>query len=566
MTIQARTPVHETVQTKVRHIRTPAGMAEYHGNIGDPIVLHPRHHHDRVHADASGPAPKSDVRHVPSDFEGWSKFESASTGDVYYIGQYDGGWSVTDANDLELAHTGTRREALQAMHHLHVHPDQKPVDKPEPAPKAPPAPKPASKPSARARASRVTQTAGKTPSGRSRAGSGTGTAKKPVAAKPKKAPAAKKAPTPAWTLPKEMSESAAYGGGKFYMVKSTPEGGTATYGIDEPSKGKWRVFLGVKNRFESDGKRYPTKEAALKAAQAFHARRDNWSDTILNTGKRTPMRPGYHKATTAEREALKVPPGWRHVQVANDLKNAKFDFLGVDFAGKAQQHYSPLGTTAKEGVTWERIGRVMPALPKLDKQLAKDTSEVAAAVAIMRVLGMRVGGEAGDVGRVHKAYGTTSLSWSHNKGPKDHSKITIDKKKKTVRFVFSGKEGVHIDVTSDDPMLYAHMIRQEAKKADNGGRLFSEAVTPAATVAYIKKHLGITDAENRTLRTVRATSIAMVEIKTLGQTRIFDSEKALKREKLEVAALAAAVLGNRPQECLTSYINPEVFKNWTVQP
>lgn len=70
----------------VRHVRTEAGVQKYKQPIGSVIVA------DGV---------LSHLKSVETDYPGWAKLED-SKGRSYYIGKYEGRWSVADKDDNEL--------------------------------------------------------------------------------------------------------------------------------------------------------------------------------------------------------------------------------------------------------------------------------------------------------------------------------------------------------------------------------------------------------------------------------------------------------------------------------
>lgn len=257
------------------------------------------------------------------------------------------------------------------------------------------------------------------------------------------------------------------------------------------------------------------------------------------------------RAWLYEHHGYRVPPGYQGFNVMPDFKTTKTLLgIGFDAKGRPQRIYTAEFRKSRDAQKFKRIQSFDKVSSKLDKSLAQNakTSPDAAAVLIMRRMGLRPGSDT-DTKAEAKAYGATNMLAKH---------VTISKGK--ARFQFVGKEGVEIDLETDDPDIIAALrIHKRGKKP--GDRLFD--TTDKKTNDYIKEYTpGFT---NKDLRTYLATNLAAMLVKTIKPTD--NSKRAYQKARNEVAKIVSAQLGNRPKQALDSYINPIVFtQEWGEMP
>jgi len=141
---------------------------------------------------------------------------------------------------------------------------------------------------------------------------------------------------------------------------------------------------------------------------------------------------------------------------------------------------------------------------------------------------------------------------------KSHGATTIESRnvvetKDGLRLQFVGKEGVWHDHLIKSPAL-AEVIRQQVGKSD-GGKIFN---TNETKVSEYVKSLDTGRFSPKDFRTKRATELALEEVRQYtGRT----PKDAKERQAwiMEISTKAASVLGNRPQQCFETYINPHLW-------
>lgn len=257
------------------------------------------------------------------------------------------------------------------------------------------------------------------------------------------------------------------------------------------------------------------------------------------------MSPAAPGATHAH--GVRWPPAWTDVHVADRPEGVNGMLArGIDSKGRQQYLYSAEHTERQAAAKWARLTAFAEHLDDLDAALASDapTDDAAAALALIRATGMRPGGT-GDTKADKQAYGATTLLGSH---------VTLDGG--TARFRFTGKKGVDIDITTDDPTAIAALTAR-ADRIGSDEPLFT---TSAAQVNAYLDRVTRPEFKVKDLRTVKAnvTAARLVAARPTPP----ESPRERKRWINEVGDAVAAVLGNTRTVALASYINPVVFGPW----
>lgn len=263
--------------------------------------------------------------------------------------------------------------------------------------------------------------------------------------------------------------------------------------------------------------------------------------------------PGMRAATEQDRAAFRdkvgqaIPPAWTDVYIADDLATAKLLARGRDSKGRHQTIYSAAHTEAQAAVKFSRIRELAKHLDKLDHALERDaaSNDDAAALLLIRRLGMRPGSDR-DTGAAQQAHGATNLLARH---------VTVDGDQ--VGFDFTGKKGVHIRLSTSDPLIADAIAARLARRGPDE-RLFD--TDENRTRAYMHSTGVPTDLLLKDLRTLHANVVALREIQARDGTPASKAE--FRRWRKEVAEQVAAELGNTPALALASYINPTVFHRW----
>lgn len=244
---------------------------------------------------------------------------------------------------------------------------------------------------------------------------------------------------------------------------------------------------------------------------------------------------------------VRWPPAWTDVHVADRPEGVNGMLVrGRDAKGRQQYLYSAEHTERQAAAKWARLTAFADHLDQLDARLAADapSNDTAAALALIRATGMRPGSTT-DTRADKQAYGATTLLGSH---------VTLTDG--TARFQFTGKKGVDIDISTDDPTVVAALTA----RAD---RIGTDEPLLATTAAQVNAYLDRTtrpEFKVKDLRTVKANVVAARLVAARPEPP--ESERERKRWINEVADEVAAALGNTRTVALASYINPVVFGPW----
>lgn len=252
----------------------------------------------------------------------------------------------------------------------------------------------------------------------------------------------------------------------------------------------------------------------------------------------------FHPATADERKALKVPPAWTDVQVADD-KHSKVLARGRDAKGRTQAVYSAKHTKAALKDKFRRLVKFNAKLPAIMRRVQKDLArgndrEEAAVLRLIYLSGFRNGGD-DSTGKV-KAYGASNLLAEH---------VTI--KGDVVTFDFIGKLGVRQQHEIRDAGLATDLFVRKHR----GGALFN---TDSAKVLRYLKRSG--NFKVHDFRTWNATELALAAVETMSAP---DTVKAFWLLRDSIGDLVAKKLGDTRKIVLDSYINPSVFAAWRTQ-
>lgn len=257
------------------------------------------------------------------------------------------------------------------------------------------------------------------------------------------------------------------------------------------------------------------------------------------------MRP----ATQAERDAMKIPPAWRDVEISSRPEGVNgLVARGRDTKGRLQSRYSVEHTAAQSAKKYQRVTELVPHLDSLDARLAKDwrRDDTAAALQLIRRMGLRPGSTQ-NTRAAKQAYGATTLQARH---------VTVRRDGTTV-FRFTGKDGVAIHLESTDPEV-AKVIRSYKRGKHGEDRLFD--TNPGKVNDYLHEVTGVAF-HAKDLRTVRANAVAYREVRLMPNPT---DQRSYDRQRMDVARAVSAELGNTPKIALDSYINPSVFARWEL--
>ncbi|MGH3927331.1 MAG: hypothetical protein ACRDTT_31440 [Pseudonocardiaceae bacterium] len=259
---------------------------------------------------------------------------------------------------------------------------------------------------------------------------------------------------------------------------------------------------------------------------------------------RTGMRPpGDADRAELKSRGIKIPSGWTDVQVSVD-PHADLQVIGKDSKGRSQYVYSAEHSARQSAAKFARIRMMRDKMPAIDGALARDarTEDAAAALLLIRRMGLRPGSDS-DTGAEKKAYGATNLLAGQVSVSGD-----------VVRFRFTGKKGVELDLEIDDPDV-AKVIEPRLSGKAPGERLF--VTNEKKTAGYLKRI--DPSVKLKDLRTYRGTDIAG---QLVAGTDAPVNRKTYKAAVNNVALMVSQALGNTPSVALESYIDPSVFSPW----
>ena len=149
----------------------------------------------------------------------------------------------------------------------------------------------------------------------------------------------------------------------------------------------------------------------------------------------------------------------------------------------------------------------------------------------------------GDAGYWLKSHGATTLEGRH----------VVENPDGSASLQFMGKEGVWHDHKVSDTNLSKMLLDRKAAAGDTG-KLFN---TDYGKVSKYVGGLGGGGFSPKDMRTIRANEIASRE---LGEKPIEVGSESERNAIIKgIAEKVSGVLGNRPQQALSSYINPMIF-------
>lgn len=251
-------------------------------------------------------------------------------------------------------------------------------------------------------------------------------------------------------------------------------------------------------------------------------------------------------ATPAERKALKIPPAWKDVWIET-MPGASLRAMGVDAAGRTQRTYSSAHKAAASSNKFARVRKLLPLLPKLDKQAGKEMqdNDDALAVALMLRLGLRPGSTRDQKAKV-PAYGATTLL-------REHIKITGSK----VALDFGAKKGVQYKIAINDAVLAKALNARIAAAPTAQSQLLPDT-NEKRSINYFKSVVG-SEFVQKDLRTAQAYGVAMEAIQSLP---IPKTQEQHKTQVAVVIARVASFLNNTPDVAKQSYVDPILFNSW----
>jgi DNA topoisomerase I len=273
--------------------------------------------------------------------------------------------------------------------------------------------------------------------------------------------------------------------------------------------------------------------------------------------------PGGKRVANGEVErlhALRLPPAWSDVFVSPDPRK-KLQAIGRDRAGRWQYRYHPAFRQRQETAKYKRLVRFAEALPRMRAAIDRDLRRrglvrervLAGAVHILATCFMRAGSQV--YADANRSYGIATLKARHVKVEGD-----------LVRFDFTGKSGKRQVRELRDARI-ARLVKECL--AVRGPDLLKYLDADGQVVDVRRRHL------NDYIKAVMGGPFTAKDFRTWAGTLICACELArhdatvvpgrTDRKRMVVAAVkaTAALLGNTPAVCRSSYIFPAVIEGFS---
>lgn len=297
------------------------------------------------------------------------------------------------------------------------------------------------------------------------------------------------------------------------------------------------------------------KEAGLKLT----ASRD-LSIVRVRSGRGFVYRDGKGRRITDEEilariRSLAIPPAYEEVRIAA-YADRHLQAVGRDDAGRVQYRYHPNWDVVRETRKVERLDRVVEALPRLRRRVARDlassklsrTKALAAAVALIDETHIRVGSET--YVRSNKAHGASTLL-------KRHVRVSGD----SVELAFRGKGGKDVAARIRSGRLARALSRVGSLP---GRRLFQyrgddgkvRRITSVDVNAYLRETTGL-PITAKDLRMLGASAAAAEQLIAVEPAV---SETGRKRQLAAVMRAVSDRLANTPAVVRKSYVHAVVVE------
>jgi DNA topoisomerase-1 len=258
-------------------------------------------------------------------------------------------------------------------------------------------------------------------------------------------------------------------------------------------------------------------------------------------------------------DALKIPPAWVDTWISASA-GGTVQAIGRDAAGRWQSIYHADHVSRQEARKFKRLIKFAEALPKLRATVRSHIKQpglgrepvMAAMLKILSTRFLRPGSQAyaGENG----SFGLATLRRRH-----------VKVRGAEIEFSFTGKSGVHQQHQLHDPRaakivrsLLKYPSREVFKYRNSAGEFVN--VTGRHLNDYIREVMG-QNFSAKDFRTWAGTLICACALAKLGTET---GEKSVSRKQKIVDAIkeTAAILGNTPAVCRSSYICPEIINGF----
>lgn len=273
-----------------------------------------------------------------------------------------------------------------------------------------------------------------------------------------------------------------------------------------------------------------------------------------------------HAATLERIRKLAIPPAYIDVWICPQPLG-HLQATGFDARGRKQYRYHPNWRSERDTDKFKRMCKFGASLPKLRAQLKRDLrlsglprqKVLALVVTLLQQTLIRVGND--EYARQNNSYGLTTLRDRHIR--------FIGSRK--VRMKFRGKSGKDQDIELSDARIVSILRRCQDLPGQQLFQYVDEAggqqpIDSSMVNEYLLDIMGVTsDGTGFTAKDFRTWGATLHAVQLLTSIEHLPTKTALTRVTMDVCKAVATKLGNTPAICRKSYINPWVFKAWSLK-
>lgn len=267
-----------------------------------------------------------------------------------------------------------------------------------------------------------------------------------------------------------------------------------------------------------------------------------------------------HNKTELHRiKALAIPPAYVDVWICAK-PNGHLQATGYDARKCKQYRYHPQWRALRDGGRFDRVVEFGSALPKLRRRIRHDLarkglSQAKVLALLVRLLDdtlIRIGNDS--YTRDNHSYGLTTLRSRHVRAERGR-----------LRFAFRGKSGQEREVELGDKRL-AGIVRKLQQLP--GQRLFQyiddDGKRQPIDSGMVNDYLHGEGDSPFTAKDFRTWGGTVNAARVLAQTPLPEKggDRAMRSALAGAIKQVAAVLGNTPAVCRSSYIHPQIIEGW----
>ena len=257
--------------------------------------------------------------------------------------------------------------------------------------------------------------------------------------------------------------------------------------------------------------------------------------------------------------ALAVPPAYIDVWICPHPRG-HLQATGRDARQRKQYRYHPQWRSVRDLGKFDRVQAFGALLPRLRRHVSRDLARpglpkekvLALVVRLLDDTLIRIGNEG--YARDNHSYGLTTLRSRHVRAGRDR-----------LRLHFRGKSGIERDIELDDKRL----LRVIAKVQQLPGQRLFQYLDDDGNVqpidsGMVNDYLHAVCGGDFTAKDFRTWGGTVQAVRELARIPLPDKggQRERKRRMLDAIRNVAAVLGNTPAVCRSSYIHPWVLDGW----